>query len=77
MSKKIIIVGALGYLGTELCKLYSGESWFHNIVAIDFRFLFVDKLKYVFYKEDSVLFCLFSDCYYNSTNIYSVLSVRK
>ena len=39
MSKKIIIVGALGYLGTELCKLYSGESWFHNIVAIDNRFV--------------------------------------
>ena len=39
MSKKIVIVGALGYLGTELCKLYSGESWFHNIVAIDNRFV--------------------------------------
>ena len=39
MQKKIVIVGALGYLGTELCKLYSGESWFHNIVAIDSRFV--------------------------------------
>jgi len=39
MSKKIVIVGALGYLGTELCKLYSGESWFNNIVAIDSRFV--------------------------------------
>ena len=39
MSKKIIIVGALGYLGTELCKLYSGESWFNNIIAIDSRFV--------------------------------------
>ena len=39
MQKKIVIVGALGYLGTELCKLYSGESWFHNIVAIDTRFV--------------------------------------
>ena len=39
MSKKIVIVGALGYLGSELCKLYSGESWFHNIVAIDNRFV--------------------------------------
>ena len=39
MSKKIVIVGALGYLGTELCKLYSGESWFHRIVAIDNRFV--------------------------------------
>ena len=39
MSKKIVIVGALGYLGSELCKLYSGESWFHNVVAIDNRFV--------------------------------------
>ena len=39
MSKKIVIMGALGYLGTELCKLYSGESWFHNVVAIDSRFV--------------------------------------
>jgi len=39
MSKKIVIIGALGYLGTELCKLYSGESWFNNIVAIDNRFV--------------------------------------
>ena len=39
MSKKIVIIGALGYLGTELCKLYSGESWFNKIVAIDSRFV--------------------------------------
>ena len=39
MSKKIVIAGALGYLGTELCKLYSGVSWFHNVVAIDSRFV--------------------------------------
>ena len=39
MSKKIVKVGALGYLGTELCKLYSGESWFHEIIAIDNRFV--------------------------------------
>ena len=39
MSKKIVIVGALGYLGSELCKLYSGESWFNKVVAIDSRFL--------------------------------------
>ena len=37
--KKIVITGALGYIGTELCKLYSGESWFHNIIAIDNRFV--------------------------------------
>jgi len=39
MAKKIVIVGALGYLGTELCKLYSGESWFHEVIAIDNRFV--------------------------------------
>jgi nucleoside-diphosphate-sugar epimerase/2-polyprenyl-3-methyl-5-hydroxy-6-metoxy-1,4-benzoquinol methylase/quercetin dioxygenase-like cupin family protein len=39
MSKKIVIIGALGYLGSELCKLYSGESWFHNVIAIDNRFV--------------------------------------
>ena len=36
--KKIVIVGALGYLGTELCKIYSGESWLNKIVALDSRF---------------------------------------
>ena len=39
MRKKIVITGALGYLGTELCRLYSGESWFHEIHAIDSRFV--------------------------------------
>ena len=39
MSKKIIIVGALGYLGSELCKIYSGESWKNKIIAIDSRFI--------------------------------------
>ena len=39
MTKKIVIVGALGYLGSELCKLYSGESWHHRIVALDNRFV--------------------------------------
>ena len=37
--KKIVIIGALGYLGTELCRIYSGESWKNKIVAIDNRFL--------------------------------------
>ena len=37
--KKIIIVGALGYLGTELCKIYSGESRTNKIIAIDNRFI--------------------------------------
>ena len=39
MSKKIVVIGALGYLGTELCKLYSGESWYNKVVAIDSRFI--------------------------------------
>ncbi len=37
--KKIVIIGALGYLGTELCKIYSGESWKNKIVALDSRFI--------------------------------------
>ena len=36
--KKIVITGALGYIGTELCKLYSGEARFKNIIAVDTRF---------------------------------------
>ena len=39
MKKKIIITGGLGYIGTELCKLYSGVSWHHDIVVIDNRFI--------------------------------------
>ena len=39
MSKKIIITGGLGYIGTELCKLYSGVSWNHKIIVIDNRFI--------------------------------------
>lgn len=36
---KIVITGGLGYIGTELCKLYSGESRFKEIVVIDKRFV--------------------------------------
>ncbi len=39
MKKKIVITGGLGYIGTELCKLYSGVSWQHQIVVIDNRFI--------------------------------------
>ena len=39
MKKKIVITGGLGYIGTELCKLYSGVSWHHKIVVIDNRFI--------------------------------------
>ena len=37
--KKIVITGCLGYIGTELCKLYSGLSWKYEILAIDKRFI--------------------------------------
>ena len=37
--KKIVVLGALGYLGTELCRIYSGESWRNKIVAIDSKFV--------------------------------------
>ena len=36
---KIVITGGLGYIGSELCKLYSGESRFKNIVVLDNRFI--------------------------------------
>jgi len=39
MKKKIIITGGLGYIGSELCKLYSGISWHHKITVIDNRFM--------------------------------------
>ena len=39
MTKKIVIIGALGYLVTELCKIYSGESWHNKIIALDNRFI--------------------------------------
>ena len=39
MRKKIVITGGLGYIGTELCKLYSGVSWHHQITIIDNRFI--------------------------------------
>ena len=39
MKKKIIITGGLGYIGTELCKIYSGYSWNDNVIVIDNRFI--------------------------------------
>ena len=39
MGKKIIITGGLGYIGTELCKIYSGYSWNDEVVVIDNRFI--------------------------------------
>ena len=37
--KKIVITGGLGYIGTELCKIYSGYSWNDDITVIDNRFI--------------------------------------
>lgn len=37
--EKIVITGGLGYIGSELCKLYSGETRFKKIVVIDQKFL--------------------------------------
>ena len=39
MGKKIIITGGLGYIGTEVCKIYSGYSWNDEITVIDNRFI--------------------------------------
>jgi len=36
---KIVITGGLGYIGTELCKLYSGETRVKKIVVTDTRFV--------------------------------------
>jgi len=36
---KIIITGGLGYIGSELCKLYSGEARFKEIIVLDSRFV--------------------------------------
>ena len=39
MKKKIIITGGLGYIGNELCKIYSGFSWYHDVIVFDNRFI--------------------------------------
>jgi nucleoside-diphosphate-sugar epimerase/dTDP-4-dehydrorhamnose 3,5-epimerase-like enzyme len=36
---KIVITGGLGYIGTELCKIYSGESRYNKITILDSRFV--------------------------------------
>ena len=35
---KIVITGGLGYIGVELCKLYSGEAWRKDITVVDSKF---------------------------------------
>ena len=39
MPKKIVITGGLGYIGTELCKIHSGETRFKDITVIDSKFV--------------------------------------
>jgi len=39
MKKNIVITGGLGYIGTELSKIYSGISWNNQILVIDNRFV--------------------------------------
>lgn len=36
--KTILITGGLGYIGTELCKLYSGVSWKYRVIVLDKNF---------------------------------------
>ena len=36
---KIVITGGLGYIGTELCKLYSGETRYKDVIVVDNRFV--------------------------------------
>ena len=37
--ENIVITGGLGYIGTELCNLYSGETRFKKVTVIDNRFV--------------------------------------
>ena len=37
-KQKIVITGGLGYIGSELCKLYSGETRYKDIVVTDIKF---------------------------------------
>ena len=39
MKNKIIITGGLGYIGTEICKIYSGFSWCSEVIVIDKKFV--------------------------------------
>jgi nucleoside-diphosphate-sugar epimerase/quercetin dioxygenase-like cupin family protein len=38
-KQKIVILGGLGYIGSELCKIYSGETRFKDIVVTDIKFV--------------------------------------
>lgn len=45
-KQKIVITGALGYIGTELAKLYSGHTRSKDIVLLDKRFV-SERVKYL------------------------------
>ena len=38
-KQKIVITGGLGYIGTKLCEIYSGETRYKNIVVTDNKFV--------------------------------------
>jgi nucleoside-diphosphate-sugar epimerase/2-polyprenyl-3-methyl-5-hydroxy-6-metoxy-1,4-benzoquinol methylase len=38
MKKQILITGGLGYIGYELCKIYSGSSWHDKVIVVDKNF---------------------------------------
>jgi len=44
LKKRILITGGLGYIGYELCKIYSGSSWADKITVIDKKF-FSERVK--------------------------------
>ena len=46
MKKQILITGGLGYIGYELCKIYSGSSWYNKVVVIDKNF-FSERVKQI------------------------------
>ena len=38
IKQKIIITGGLGYIGSKVCELFSGESRYKDITVVDNRF---------------------------------------
>jgi len=38
-KQKIVIIGGLGYIGTKLCEIYSGETRYKNIIVTDNKFV--------------------------------------
>ena len=42
-KKKIVITGAMGYIGSELCKIYSGLTNQYKVIALD-RDFYADRV---------------------------------